>query len=144
MTPMRPWLASYPPGVADHLEYPAIPVYRLLEETAARHPRLPALRFSNVRLTYGELWAQVTRCASALASLGVKPGDRVALMLPNCPQYVVAYYGALRAGAVVVQVNPMYTPRELQSILTTSGATSIVVADVLYPVVQAILPKVGL
>src|SRR5438270_703354 len=127
MSSTRPWLASYPPGVAAHLEYPAIPVYRLLEDTAARHPRLPAIRFSHFQLTYGELWAQVERCASALCRLGVTKGDRVALMLPNCPQYVVAYFGALRAGAIVVQVNPLYTPRELQHILTTSGATTVVV-----------------
>jgi long-chain acyl-CoA synthetase len=144
VSPERPWLRSYPPDVPAHVEFPKIPVYRLLEDAAARHPELPALWFSQVRLTYRELSARVGRCAAALAGLGVRKGDRVALMLPNCPQYVVAYYGALRVGGVVVQVNPLYTPRELHDILTSSGATTIVVADVLYPVVQAVRPNVGL
>jgi long-chain acyl-CoA synthetase len=140
----RPWLASYPPGVPAHVDYPKVPVYRLLEETAARHPGLPAIRFYQARLTYEEVWDQVRRCATALASLRVRKGDRVALMLPNCPQYVVAYYGTLRAGGIVAQVNPLYTPRELRHVLRSSGAETIVVADALYPVVQAVLPDVDL
>ncbi|MCA1647717.1 MAG: long-chain fatty acid--CoA ligase, partial [Chloroflexi bacterium] len=94
-------------------------------------------RFYNVRLTYAQLWAQAQRFAAALAEMGVCKGDRVALMLPNCPQYVIAYYGTLCAGGAVAQVNPLYTPRELEFLLTDSGAETIVVADVLYPVVQA-------
>ena len=133
----RPWLKSYPPGVKPELDYPQIPVYRLLQNTAERYPDLPAVRFYQARLTYDQLWSQVRRCASALIELGIARGDRVALMLPNTPQYVIAYYGALRAGAVVVQVNPLYTARELQYILNNSGAETVVVADALYPVVQA-------
>src|SRR5713226_3422328 len=134
----RPWLHHYPPGVPATISYREAPLYALLEDSALAHPDLPALRFYNVRLTYAQLWAQAQRFAAALAELGVRKGDRVALMLPNCPQYVIAYYGTLRAGGVVAQINPLYTPRELEHLLRDSGAETIVVADVLYPVVQAV------
>ncbi|MDI3340631.1 MAG: long-chain fatty acid--CoA ligase [Sphaerobacter sp.] len=140
----RPWLAHYPAGVPATLDYPEIPLYGLLEQSLATYPDLTALRFAQVTMSYRELWGRVLRCAAALAGLGVGTGDRVALMLPNCPQYVIAYYGTLRAGGIVVQVNPLSTPRELQHYLTNSGATTIVVADALYPVVQATLPQVQL
>ncbi len=137
----RRWLRHYPPGISAELSYPEIPVYRLLQDTAESYPELPALRFYDRRLTYAQLWDQARRAASTLMGLGVAKGDRVALMLPNCPQYVIAYYGAQRAGAVVVQINPLYTPRELAYILNNSGAETVVVADALYPVVQAALPQ---
>src|SRR4030095_8894611 len=94
----RPWLKSYPPEIPPHVEYREIPLYTLLEEAVKKHPDLPALRFFHIKLTYAELWGRVLRCAAAFAELGIKKGDRGALMLPNCPQYVIAYYGALRAG----------------------------------------------
>ena len=140
----RPWLKHYPAHVPAHLEYPEVPLYELLAESARRHPDLPALRYYMVRMTYGQLWTRVNRCAAALASLGVTKGDRVAIMLPNCPQYVIAYYGALRLGAIVAQVNPLYTPRELAYLLNDSGAETLVVGDALYPAVQAALPEVRL
>ncbi len=133
----RPWLKHYPPGVPATLEYREIPVYQALDEVVERHPDLPALRFLGARLTFAHLADQVLRCARALADQGVRPGDRVALMLPNCPQYVVGYYGALRAGAIVVQVNPLSTPRELTYLLNNADAATIVVADTLAPVVAA-------
>jgi long-chain acyl-CoA synthetase len=133
----RPWLKHYPPEIPASITYREAPLYSVLEEAAAQYPELTALRFGPTRLTYAEVWAQAQRCAAALAELGVKKGDRVALMLPNCPQYVIAYYGTLRAGGVVAQVNPLYTPRELEYLIKDSGAEVIVVADVLYPVVQA-------
>jgi long-chain acyl-CoA synthetase len=133
----RPWLKHYPPQIPASIPYREVPLYSLLEDAAALHPDLPALRFLGVRLTYAQVWAQAQRLAAALVERGLKPGDRVALMLPNSPQYVIAYYGVLRAGGVVAQVNPLYTPRELAYLLADSGAQVIVVADVLYPVVQA-------
>ena len=114
-----------------------MPVYQLLEEAAQRHPTLPALRFYHVKLNYAELWGRALRCAAALAELGVEKGDRVALMLPNCPQYVIAYYGTLRAGGIVAQINPLYTPRELTHLIQDCGADTLIVADVLYPVFKA-------
>lgn len=137
MPDTRPWLAHYPPQIPATIEYREAPLYTLLENAAHQYPDLPALRFYGVRLTYAVLWAQAQRLAAALSTLGVSKGDRVALMLPNCPQYVIAYYGVLRAGGIVAQVNPLYTPRELEHLLDDCGARVIVVADALYPVVQA-------
>src|SRR5690242_17654672 len=97
----RPWLEHYPPEVPASIEYREAPLYSLLEDAAARHADLPALRFYGARLTYAQLWAEAQRFAAALAELGLRPGGRVALMLPNCPQYVIAYYGILRAGGIV-------------------------------------------
>jgi long-chain acyl-CoA synthetase len=133
----KPWLKRYPPSVVADPVIPDKPFYDILRESAERSPELPAVRFDHVRLTFAALWDQALRAATAFAKAGVRPGDRVALMLPNCPQYVIAYHGALRAGAIVAQVNPLYTTRELQYILNNSGAETIVVADALYPVVQA-------
>ena len=133
----RPWLKQYPPEIPATLEYREAPLYSLLEDAASAYPDLPALRFATHRLTFAQVWAQAQRFAAALAALGLVKGDRVALMLPNCPQYVIAYYGTLRAGGIVAQVNPLYTPRELDYLLNDSGAEVIVVADVLYPVLQA-------
>ena len=99
-----PWLR--------HLDYPDLAIWQLLEQTAARFPDRPALRFYGRRTTYRELWADVERIARSLLRHGLRPGDAVALVLPNAPQMVIAYYGALRAGARVVPTNPLYTPRE--------------------------------
>lgn len=130
---------QYGPGVQNALEYPEIPVYQFLEDAATQHPDAPAIRFYSYRFNYAQVWHQVKAMARALRDLGVEPGDRVAVMLPNCPQYVVAYYGTLRAGAIVAQVNPLYTERELQYLVNNAGAETIVVADALYPRVKAVL-----
>jgi long-chain acyl-CoA synthetase len=133
----RPWLKHYPAEIPQTISYREAPLYSLLEDSAARHPDLTAVRFYAHTLTYAQLWAQAQRIAAALGERGVRKGDRVALMMPNCPQYLIAYFGTLRAGGVVAQVNPLYTPRELEYLLRDSGAETIVVADVLYPLVKA-------
>src|SRR5258708_3978374 len=133
----RPWLKHYPAEIPQTINYREAPLYSLLEESAARHPDLTAVRFYAHTLTYAQLWAQAQRFAAALAERGIRKGDRVALMMPNCPQYLIAYFGTLRAGGIVAQVNPLYTPRELEYLLRDSGAETIVVADVLYPLVKA-------
>src|SRR2546426_7532293 len=118
----RPWLKQYDPGVPHTLEYPAVPLQQFLADTAARHPRAVATVFGAVvahrliegSLTYAELDRLADRFAAGLQSLGVRRGGRVALLLPNCPQFVIAFYCALRAGAVVVPCHPLYTPPELR------------------------------
>ncbi|MBN6186607.1 long-chain fatty acid--CoA ligase [Aneurinibacillus sp. BA2021] len=137
-TSLRPWLTSYPPEVPDQLTYPEIPLYELLIQSAAAHPHKPALFFMGKEITYEQLLEQCYRFANALDQLDVKKGDRVAIMLPNIPQSVIAYYGALLAGATVVQTNPLYTERELLHQMTDSGATVIVCLDLLYPRVKKI------
>src|SRR5262249_38772589 len=86
----RPWLAYYPPGVPPHLDYPAEPVHWLLEEAARRDPSRVACRFFRQEMTYDQLLAQSRRMAAALRARGLKPGDRVAILLPNTPEYLVA------------------------------------------------------
>src|SRR3989442_9122579 len=97
----RAWQRHFPAGVPTTINYREAPLYSLLEDAAAAHPNLPAIRFYSTRLNYVQLWAQAQRFAVVLAALGVNKCDRVALMLPNCPQHVIAYYGTLRHGRVV-------------------------------------------
>jgi long-chain acyl-CoA synthetase len=126
------WLSRYPDGVRPQLEYPARPLHSLLDDAAERFGSNTATIFFGGKLT----WAEVQRAADAFAvglgSLGVRPGDRVAIMLPNVPQGVIAYFGALKAGAVVVFCNPLYVERELEHQLNDAGAQVIVVLDLLY------------
>ncbi|EKP95558.1 long-chain-fatty-acid--CoA ligase [Thermaerobacter subterraneus] len=135
----RPWLRYYPAGVRPHLNYPEIPLQRLLERAAEMRPRQAAVHFFGRTMTYGELNQLANRFARVLANLGIRPGDRVALMMPNCPQFVIAYYGALKAGAVVVNCNPLYSPRELEFQLNDSGARVIVALDLMYPTVRQVV-----
>ena len=121
----RPWLR--------HLDYPDIAVWQLLARTAARFPGRPALRFYGRRTSYRELMAAVERFARSLLAHGLRPGDRVALVLPNAPQMVIAYYGALRAGAVVVPTNPLYTPREFGVQMKDAEPRFIVALDLVAP-----------
>jgi len=126
----RPWLASYPPGVPAEVDTGG---YRslvdLLEEAWRRHATRDAAAFMGKRFSFGEIDERSQALAAWLQSKGVVRGDRVALMMPNVPQYLVAIGAVLRAGAVVVNVNPLYTARELQHQLADSGATAIIVLE---------------
>ncbi|WP_027086020.1 long-chain-fatty-acid--CoA ligase [Cohnella panacarvi] len=132
----KPWLRYYPLDVPLTATYPKTNVARLLLQAAADYPRHEALDFMGKTTTYAELLAQCRRMAHSLQTMGIAKGERVAIMLPNCPQAVVSYYGALMAGATVVQTNPLYTGRELHAQLMDSGARVIVVLDLLMPRVQ--------
>ncbi len=131
----RPWLASYESHVPPSLDYPAITLPAALEATARRAPDLPAMIFKGTRISYRKHNLNVDRFAAALQGLGVRKGDRVAVHLPNCPQFVIAYYAALRIGAIVVPCNPIYAPRELEYQLTDSGAVVIVTLSSKYAAV---------
>ncbi len=132
----KPWLKAYPKEVPPALTYEETALYNLLENAALRHGDVTATIFYGAKLTYRELHEQARRLATGLINLGVKKGDRVAIMLPNCPQAVVAYYGTLMAGAVVVQVNPMYMPRELKHQISDSGARVMIALDLTFPKVS--------
>ena len=149
-TSARPWLANYPPTVPHSLEpYPEGSLYSFLEDAARRHPHAPAISFwlpgspMGKRLSYRHLLGQVERFSGVLTSLGVQRGDRVGLVLPNCPQFVIAYYATLRLGGVVVGNNPLYTERELAHQLKDSGSEVVVTLDVLYPKVAAVRDEAG-
>ena len=118
----RPWLKYYDPQVPPHLTYPRIPLYSLLDETAAKYPASPCTNFFGKRLTYREIKELSDRLAASLRRMGVPKGDRVVLLLPNSPQFIIAYYGLLKAGAVIVPLNPLSAERELEFYLTDSEA----------------------
>jgi long-chain acyl-CoA synthetase len=128
----RPWVRWYASGVAEKLYVPDVPLTQLLDDAADDFPRRKALAFLGRTMTYRALVNAVDRFAGALDELGVRKGDRVALILPNCPQNVIAFFAVLRLGAVVVQHNPLYTPPELHHQLADSGASVAIVYDGAY------------
>jgi long-chain acyl-CoA synthetase len=133
MTDHRPWFRSYPPDVPHTLEpYPDISVFGMLEASARKYPQTTAIAWFGRKLSYGDLLGETERCSAALAALGVTKGDRVALIMPNCPQYVIAYYAIVRLGAIVVGNNPLYTKREMEHQLKDSGSKVVIVLDLLY------------
>ncbi len=133
MTDPQPWFKHYDADVPKKLIYPEAPLHTLLEGSAKRHPKQTAVEFLGLTMTYDELWDAAKRFATALESLGVKRGDRVAVMLPNCPQFVIAFFGASMLGAVVVNTSPLYVARELEHQLRDSGAETLVILNLFYP-----------
>jgi len=133
----RPWTRHYDPGVPATLIYPKVPLQAMLDDAAESNPNATATIFFNRKRTYKSISDAAWRLANGLRRLGVKKGDRVGLVLPNTPQFVIAFYGALRAGATVVPCNPRYTAPEMQHQLADSGATVVVVLSRLYPLVKA-------
>ncbi|MFJ3384248.1 MULTISPECIES: long-chain-fatty-acid--CoA ligase [unclassified Curtobacterium] len=125
----RPWLAAYAPGVPHDIEEPTGSLVDLVEQSAKRFPKKVALEFFKRTTTYAELQDEIVRAANGLRKLGVTAGDRVALVLPNCPQHVVAFYAVLRLGAIVVEHNPLYTPRELRHQFEDHGARVVIAWD---------------
>ncbi len=137
----RPWVRYYEPGVPEELSYPSLTLGDILAETARKFPDTAALLFYGKKIAYRELDRLAGRFGRALQQLGVKKGDRVALMLPNIPQMVIAYYGTLRSGAVAVATNPLYHDHELEVQLKDSGATTLVAVDMFYPVISRVWKK---
>lgn len=132
------WLENYDFFVPESIRYPKIPLYQLLELTCVKYDESVATIFFDQKLTYGELRDNVRRMAGALKGMGVKKGDRVALMLPNCPQFIISYYGALEAGATVVNVSPLHVERELEYEFNDSGAETLIYLDLFDARIQAV------
>ncbi|NTU82349.1 MAG: long-chain fatty acid--CoA ligase [Chloroflexales bacterium] len=122
----RLWLRHYDAGVPHSIDYPRVPLYRLLDDAAGRAPRRPATSFFGKTLSYSALKDQSDRLADVLRGLGIASGDRVALLLPNSPPFVICYYGALKAGAVAVALNPLASPDELAAQLVDCGAETLI------------------
>ena len=110
----RPWIRQYEPGVPPSLAYPGITLPELLTRTVSRYPDHPAIRFYGRMIRYRELDALANGFARALLQLGLRRGETVALLLPNLPQSVIAYYGTLRAGGVVTPINPLFVESEIE------------------------------
>ena len=142
----KPWLKYYDKGVPQSINYPSTTLQACLEETSIRYPDHVAIVFMGKKITYLRLRNLVNRFAASLQRLGISRGDKVALFLPNSPQFVIAYYGALKAGAVVVPANPLYTERELLHLLKDSGARTVITLALktLFNKVNAVKQAAGL
>lgn len=139
--PNKVWLKDYPAEVPPTYDYPKRNLAFLLTDSAASYPDRIALDFLGKRMTYRALLDSARRFANALLKQGVRKGDRVAVMLPNCPQAVIAYYGTLMMGGIVVMTNPLYMPRELEHQLMDADARTIVTLDVLLNRVKTSMAK---
>ncbi len=137
----RIWLKHYDEGVRPNIDYPEVPLYKLLEESARKYPDKPALVFFGKKITYRELDDISDRVASFLKDLGIGKGDRVIVDLPNTPHYVAAYYGILKTGAIVVQCNPMYTEREIGYIVDNSEAEYGFFIEFVYPRIKKLIDE---
>lgn len=134
----RAWNRFYAEGTPTDIEIPDGSLVDMLHEVARDFPDSVAIEFFGAETSYAKLWDQVQRVAGALADLGVGPGDRVALVMPNAPQHAAAFFGALRLGAIVVEHNPLYTPDELKHQFLDHGAKVVIAWDKVVPTVQGI------
>lgn len=125
----RPWQKNYSPGTPGNVELPETSLSHLMADAVREHPQKIALEFFGATTTYGELGEKVLRVAEGLRKAGIQHGDRVAVVLPNCPQHMVAFYAIMRLGAVVVEHNPLYTATELRHMFEDHGAKAAIVWD---------------
>ena len=137
-----PWLARYDADVPATLEpYPDRSLCDFLTDTVAEHSDRTALLFNGAKVSYGQLDRLSDSFAAGLTALGVKPGERVALCLPNCPQFVIAEFGIWKAGGIVAPFNPGYSDREMEDALNATGAETLVVLNRFYERLKAIQPR---
>jgi len=137
MANARPWLKYYPADVPADIVTPTKSLSSLLEYAALVDSKALATGFFGAKMTYGQIYDQVMRAAEGLRKLGVGPGDRVAIILPNCPQHLIAFYAVLRLGAIVVEHNPLYTSRELRHMFEDHAAHVAICWDVAVPKLQS-------
>jgi len=148
----KPWFEHYDEGIPETIDYPRIPLAQLLADSALKHPEQTATIFGSMvgsrlmdaKLTYGQLDDAVNGFAAGLQKLGVGKGDRVAIMLPNCPQFIIAAYATWRIGGIVVCCNPLYVGREIEHLVQDSGAETFVVMSQFYERVKGIRANTGL
>jgi len=134
----RPWLKHYDYWVRPHMTYPERSLYEILASTTVDTPDAPATSFLGAALTFHEIKRRTDILAASLARFGIAKGDRVGIMLPNCPQYVIATFAILRLGAIVVNINPIYTAREVLNVATDSGMRALITLDALAPLALGI------
>jgi long-chain acyl-CoA synthetase len=135
--PAKPWLDSYADGVPHEIPLPTGSLSDLIRASVSEFGERPAIEFFGREWTYSQLGDQIDRAAEGLRRLGVRKGDRVAIVLPNCPQHVAAFYAILRLGAIVIEHNPLYTPRELRHQFEDHGAKVVIAWDKMVPAIQA-------
>jgi long-chain acyl-CoA synthetase len=140
----KPWLKHYDFWVPGEMNLPRQPVYQILNLAALQFADRPATAFLNAQLTFAEVKTQVDKLATALSRLGIGKGDRVGIMLPNCPQYLISFFAIMRLGAIVANVNPIYTPREVEMVASDSGMRAIIALDALIGTVLGIQAQTGI
>ena len=140
----RVWLKHYDQEVSPNLDYETIPLYEVLERAAANYPDRPAIVFNNWTVSYKKLKRLVDLASANLKKAGVKPGDRVAIMLPNCPQTVISYWACLKLGAVVVMTNPLYMEKELVHHFNDSEARTLITLNLLWKRINGLRDKLRL
>ncbi len=137
----RPWHKFWPEGVPKTIQYPDSSVYGILKSAAKRFPDRPAIVFYGKTWTYREFKRAVDALSGGLYRIGVRPRDRVSLYLPNVPQFPIAFFALMRMGAVAVQTNPLYTPREIMEQSADAGTETILSLDIFWPKVQKSMAK---
>src|SRR5512140_3587832 len=134
----RPWLAHYDKGVPLTIEYPQAPLFYFLGEAAKKYPDRACTIFKGAVISYQAMNALTDHMAAALVEMGVKKGDRVGIFMPNTPQFVIAYFGILKAGGVVVAVNPTYPPDEVVIPINDANIEIMFTLTRFYPVLKAV------
>ena len=137
----KPWLAHYDKGVPQTIDIPSVPLFNFLEESARKYPDRACTIFKGAVITYQEMNAISDRIAAALVELGVKKGDRVGIFMPNSPQFVMVYFGILKAGGVVVATNPLYTAPEIEHQASDAGIEYMFVMTNFYNTIKKAQPK---
>lgn len=140
----RPWIKQYDWKVPWSFNYPKFPAWHLIRNASNGVPHRPATWFYGTEMTYLELYRACIRLANKLIELGVKKGDRIGILLPNSPQFNLAYWSTLMTGAVVVNLNPLYTYEELKGIATNTGLTGLFTFDLVLPNVKALCKTVDI
>jgi long-chain acyl-CoA synthetase len=139
---LKPWHRHYDYNVPTTVRVPRLPIHELIQIPANAHPDKAALSFYGTEITFWELRLLVIRFANALGGLGVQKGERVGIHLPNCPQYPIAYYAVLSLGAIVVNLNPMYTAEELKLMANATGLTTLITFDIALPAIRALYKEI--
>jgi long-chain acyl-CoA synthetase len=140
----RPWFAHYDQGVPQTIDYPPVPIFHFLEESARKYPDQPCTIFKGAQISFREMDAITDQLAGALAAMGVKKGDRVGMFIPNTPQFVMTYFGILKAGAVVVAINSLYTAPEIVHQANDAGIEIMFVMSNFYKTMKAAQKKTGI
>src|SRR5262245_12085281 len=129
----KPWLRNYDLWAPAEINPPNQPLYQILQIASSAFKEKPAVAFMGAVVDFGDVKKLVDLLATSLAKLGVVKGDRMGIMLPNCPQYLISFFAIVRLGAIVVNVNPIYTPREIEMVAKDSGMRVIIALDLLAP-----------
>jgi long-chain acyl-CoA synthetase len=140
----NPWLSHYDPGVEADLEYRHVPLFTFLDEVGHSAPNLVCTIFQDNKITYGEMRSATEAFAAGLHQRGIRKGDRVGLILPNSPQFVLAFYGIIKAGGIVVAMNPQYKQRELAFQLDNAGIKLVIALDSYRSIVEEVCQWTGI